>query len=72
MYPRENIVPCRGREMLHVTDVSGAFTAQDLDAIAPLAPEDSRDVGEDRIPSSATIERLEARIAAARRLKHGK
>ena len=66
-----NIVPCRGREGLRDTTVQESFTGKELDLLAPLAPKDSKEMGEFGTPDPETIERLKKRILAARRLKYG-
>ena len=71
-YRPELIVPCRGREGLADSFSHSAFTEDELDAIAPLAPRDPREMGEDRTPSPDTIERIEERIKSAHLLKYGR
>jgi len=69
---RDTVVPLRGD--FPRADTRGdraSFSKSDLDKIAPLAPGDERWLGENCFPSCETMERVEARIEAARRLKYG-
>ena len=69
---RDTVVPYRGDYPRADTRGDRAsFTKSDLDKIAPLAPGDERWLGENCFPSCETMERVEARIEAARRLKYG-
>jgi len=65
------IVPFRGREGQLETNVCLTFTADELDAIAPLKPEDVRGLSDYSLLSDETMTRMAARILAARRLKYG-
>lgn len=66
-----HIVPCRGREGKLETDVCESFTAEELDAIAPLRAEDVRGLADYSLLSDETVARMASRIQAARRLKYG-
>ena len=76
MLARLDIVPCRGRDSLADTMVRESFTAKELDALAPLTKGDIECLKGDRyaryVPRPETIERLESRILAARRIKYGR
>lgn len=69
--PPATVIPLRGRLKREETNVCESFTERALDLIAPLEPEDSRDLGEDRCPGVETLVRIGKRIQAARRLKYG-
>lgn len=51
--------------------VGEEFTAKELDAIAPLAPGDAQWFGEFCRPPIETVERMDRRIKAAKKLKYG-
>lgn len=68
---RHHIVSCRGRVRREDTDIHESFTAEQLDALAPLERGDTTEMGELSIPGSDTIDRLQKRIEAAKRLKYG-
>jgi hypothetical protein len=65
-----NIIPHRGRG-LRDTNVSTEFTAKELDSVAPLQRGDAKEMGEFSCPGPETIERMNERIKAAKRLKYG-
>jgi len=69
---RDRVIPLRGDFPLGDTSVRESFTKRALDAIAPLAPGDERWLGENCYPSVETLERVEKRIEAARKLKYGR
>ena len=72
LYIPTNVVPCRGRDGGAPTIVCESFNTKQLDALAPLAPIDQKALGERFVPEKETIDRLEKRIEAARRLKYGR
>ena len=76
MLIRADIVPCRGRTARADTMVQESFTAKELDALAPLIAGDCECLRENRYeryePRPETIERIEKRIQAARRIKYGR
>ena len=69
-------IPCRGRLTLAETCVRESFTAKELDSLAPLTKGDIECLKGDRyaryVPRPETIERVERRILAARRIKYGR
>jgi len=65
------VVPDRGRAGQFESNVCESFTAEQLDALAPLEPDDAREMGAYTTPRSETISRVQKRIQAARRLKYG-
>lgn len=69
---RDQMVPYRGNAPREATRTEETFSVRRLDEIAPLAPGDEKWMGENVIPSAETIERVQARIEAARRLKYGR
>ena len=68
---RDSIVPYRGDFRGMDTRTEKTFSVRKLDEIAPLVAGDEKWMGENCIPSAETIERVQARIEAARRLKYG-
>ena len=69
---RDRVIPLRGDFPGGDSHVQESFRKSELDAIAPLAPGDEKWLGENCLPSCETIERCQARIDAARRLKYGR
>jgi hypothetical protein len=64
------VIPRQGKG-LPDTNVFTDFSAEQLDAIAPLEKGDSHEMGEFSCPSTEAIERMDERIKAAKRLKYG-
>ena len=75
-YDPPETIPWRGRLSGKDTDHTGSFGAKELDASAPLTPGDCECLRssrwDERDPRPETIERLEERILAARRIKYGR
>lgn len=70
-YP-PSVIPWRDREARDNSCVRSAFTMRELDAIAPLEPQDQNDLIVYAMPLPGTRNRMQARIEAARKLKYGR
>lgn len=68
---RVKVVPCRGRIARALPFVGTSFTSAQLDAIAPVSKADHSVVAKQPNPPEHVQRHMNARIAAARKLKRG-